>query len=502
MNRRDLLVRAAGAALLGVVPLRAARAGDAWAAAFEAALARTPWLIGWRDGREQDVARVELSGRLPAELAGTLYRNGPARHAVGGVRYRHWFDGDGMVHAWRLDGGRLDGGRVAYRSRFVRTRKLEAETRAGRPLVPAFGTMPDGLPAVVAPGAMNPANIAVLPLPGEILALWEAGGAYALDPDTLETRGEKAWRDDLRGVPFSAHPKVEPDGTVWNFGVAYPEGRIHVWHIGPDGNVKRFAATGVSHPGMLHDFAVTGRHLVFLLAPFTLDAEAYGRVSFLDAHRWNADAPLRVVAVEKDAPSRHRTWELPAGFAFHFGNAWEERDGTIRFDTCVAADPGVVTGTLRAIMRGERHDGAPSRATVVALRPDGRVEAAVLGLEASEFPRVDPRRVGLRHRQHVHLVRPEGAPWLSTVVRRDLEGGGEDRFAYGPDHLAEEHLFVPRPGSTAEGDGWVLGTVLDTGQQRTGLSVFDARRLADGPVAQAWLDGPLPLGLHGAFAAA
>lgn len=511
MNRRDLLKGAAMASALSALPFAPALAApapdawapDAWAAAFDKAAKGNRWLVGWQgNGVERDVARLTVTGRLPDGLAGTLYRNGPAQHVVGGMRYRHWFDGDGMVHAWRI----AEGG-VSYRSRYVRTRKYVAESQAGRPLAPGFGTLPDGM-AVIPADAMNPANINALPLAGSLLALWEAGSAYDLDPVTLETKGERVWRADLKGLPFSAHPKVEPDGTVWNFGVNYPEGQIMVWKVGADGAVRSFGLVKERHPGFLHDMAVTERSILFLLPPLTLDSGAWGKVSFLDAQRWNGAAPTRVVAVDKDDLTRQRVWELPASFGFHFGNAWEEADGTIRFDYALADDARILTDSLRAIMKGERIDTPSPKEVMVTLRPDGRAAVEALGPEPAEFPRVDPRVVGRRNRQLYHLALPPGvaAPWLCAVVRRDLEGGAQDRFVYQPDIVAEEHVFVPRPGgpggTAGETDGWLVGTVLDVGKRRSGISVFDARRLSDGPVAQAWLDAPVTLGFHGNFAPA
>ena len=80
-----------------------------------------------------------------------------------------------------------------------------------------------------------------------------------------------------------------------------------------------------------------------------------------------------------------------------------------------------------------------------------------------------------------------------------LEGGAAESFDYGPGRIPEEHLFVPRPGGRSEDDGWLIGTVLDWKKGVTGLSAFDARAVAAGPIAQAWLPYPLPLGFHGAF---
>ena len=72
-------------------------------------------------------------------------------------------------------------------------------------------------------------------------------------------------------------------------------------------------------------------------------------------------------------------------------------------------------------------------------------------------------------------------------------------YSYGPDWIAEEHLYVPRDNAPQAQPGWVLGTALHRASGRTTLSVFEASALADGPVAQLALPYGLPLGLHGQF---
>ena len=73
----------------------------------------TGWELGFQTlEAELDETELEVTGTLPTDLDGVLYRVGPARHDVYGDRYQHWFDGDGMVHALRLGGGhgrKIDG---------------------------------------------------------------------------------------------------------------------------------------------------------------------------------------------------------------------------------------------------------------------------------------------------------------------------------------------------------------------------------------------------------
>src|SRR5437867_7065325 len=187
----------------------AAAPSSAWRVAFETLEDEIP------KPRE-----LEVDGSHPTDLAGTLYRIGPARHDVYGERYRHWFDGDGMVHALQLEGGRAH-----YGNRFVATTKKQAEDNAGRRLSGGFGTPPPGGPWTrlrrAWPG--NTANTNVVDYGGRLLALWEGGRPWRLDPVTLDTVGE----DDLGGVlgpreSLSAHPHLDPaTGQLWNFGLHY-----------------------------------------------------------------------------------------------------------------------------------------------------------------------------------------------------------------------------------------------------------------------------------------
>ena len=57
------------------------------------------------------------------------------------------------------------------------------------------------------------------------------------------------------------------------------------------------------------------------------------------------------------------------------------------------------------------------------------------------------------------------------------------------------------PRGEAEGDGWLLGPFLDVARRASGLRVFDAAHVADGPLWEGMLPYPLPHALHGTFSA-
>jgi all-trans-8'-apo-beta-carotenal 15,15'-oxygenase len=440
-------------------------------------------------------AQALIEGRLPAGLGGRYFRNGPGLMQRGAQRYRHWFDGDGLVQAWTLADGR-----ASHRARFVQTDKFRAEQAAGRFLLPAFGTaIPAELP-VRGPDSVNAANTSVLMQGDHLYALWEGGSAYELDPATLATRGVKTWAPELRGMPFSAHPKVEPDGTVWNFGSA--NGRLAVYQIDAGGSVRRHAVLDdFAAPAMLHDFAVSQRHLVFLLAPIVLDVAAVrAGQSMLEAMRWGADQPTRVLVIDKADFSRRRVFEMPACHVFHLGNAWDE-GGLLRVDYVQGVPLPEFNASAERMMRGERSGREASTPRVLEIDlQSGRLRVAARD-EAVEFPVVDPRVVTRRHRFVWYPTAVEtGARWgFNGLMRLDIESGARERYSFGADTVVEEHVLVPKPGSAREGEGWLVGMGYDVRRRRSFLSVFDALRLADGPLARAWLPYAVPYGFHGKF---
>jgi len=172
-----------------------------------------PYLNGnyapWRE--EGDAFDLEIEGELPRELNGALYRVGPNPHFKPLGRY-HWFDGDGMVHAFILRDGR-----AAYRNRYVRTEGLKAEMKQGRALFGGLLEQPREMPPD-APPFKNTGNTNIIGYAGRLLALLEAASPHELKPLTLETVGLFDFDGKLTG-PVTAHPKVDPvTGELLFFG--------------------------------------------------------------------------------------------------------------------------------------------------------------------------------------------------------------------------------------------------------------------------------------------
>jgi len=509
MQRRQLITAIAAAAS-ATLPVQAkpARSAD-----FAANLPGQPLLTPFKGVSDSsgdcesssNSGTVLLRGRWPAELRGRFYRNGPALYERGTERYHHWFDGDGMVQQFSIGDGQ-----VSHRGRLVRTAKLKAEQQAGRFLMSTLGTQIDGGPPAGGPDAFNVANTNALEHAGRVLALWEGGSAYALDPRDLSTQGPVTWRSDLQQMPFSAHPKLDAAGHLWNIGAS--GAAIVAWHIDPQGRLGSVQVGESPYPGgMVHDMAVTERYLVVPLPPVSLD---FARPVLGDGPRHFAlkpGEPLRVLVMEKGDIKKRRVFELPPQMVFHVGNAHETADGRIVLSYVAAPDAWFLDQGAVALMAGRP-------------QPAGRVglQLATLDMRSGgtelqsmpgdvEFPRIDPRRIGRSGADGARFLLT-GVAWqhwasrsnalLHGVQVLDTQTGRARRYDYGEQVVAEEHVLVPKPGKSGELDAWLLGTTFDARRQATMLNVLDAAHVEDGPIAQAVLPYVLPLGFHGNFSAA
>ena len=56
---------------------------------------------------ECDAGDLIVEGEIPADLCGTLYRNGPSQRFSPRGDY-HLFAGDGMVHSFEIANGKVD----------------------------------------------------------------------------------------------------------------------------------------------------------------------------------------------------------------------------------------------------------------------------------------------------------------------------------------------------------------------------------------------------------
>lgn len=477
--------------LMGAAALSAAVVTPETVRAMAAMQASAPWALATAD-LEADVAPRAMrlvQGRAPAGLTGTLFRNGPAKFRRPGGSATHWFDGDGMMRAFRINDGQ-----VSLDARFADTPKRRWESELGAVVTPGFGTAGDPRARLGSFDDANAANTAVMLAGDEVWALWEGGSPMAMSASDLSTRRFVTLRDDLKGMPFQAHPRYDPDGTIWNIGLN--GGQAIVWRLNADRSLNTAQVIGLPRASYMHDFTATARHLILVLQPWVFDHQG---MPYASRFAWKPELGTQVMVVDKADLSRRRIFDLPAFSYFHLGDAWEDASGTIRFDVAAGKDVAFAVDGARVLVeqRGVVA-GEPAVLKLVTLHADGRAELTSSGVIA-EFPRSDPRRAGLRRRLTVHTAgeRPD-QPLPSGIATWDWDSGRSDAFTFGETQIVEEAVIVPR--GRDETDAWLVAPSINLREGVTELHAFDAARVADGPVATWRADVALPAGFHGIWA--
>ncbi|MFW2446664.1 MAG: carotenoid oxygenase family protein, partial [Qipengyuania pacifica] len=86
------------------------------------------------------------------------------------------------------------------------------------------------------------------------------------------------------------------------------------------------------------------------------------------------------------------------------------------------------------------------------------------------------------------------------LYRHDLVTGERIQHDFGDGRIPGEFVFVPRDAGAPEGDGWVMGYVIDRNRGTSALEILDAHSLKT--VASVHIPHLIPPGFHGNWIAA
>jgi carotenoid cleavage dioxygenase-like enzyme len=442
---------------------------------------------------ECDAPFLKVTGELPRELNGTLYRNGPnPQFEVPGA---HWFVGDGMLHAFHLENGR-----ASYRNRWIRTPKWQAEHDAGRALFHGFaGKLPDAPASVTRDGGV--ANTNIIFHGGRLLALEEGHPPTEIEPGTLKRTGYCDYKGAISG-PFTAHPKIDPltgEMVFFGYNAAGPfTPALSFGSVNASGVVTRFDRFDAPYASMVHDFIVTENHLLFPVLPITgsMDRAMRGKPPYA----WEPEKGAYVGVMKRNGSAKDLVWFRAENcYVFHVMNAWEEENRIIA-DVMQFEEAPLFTHP-----DGSPTDPNKSRARLCRWTFDlagntDRFTQTYLDDMTGEFPRIDDRRAGLKSKHGWYACANPDLPafsWLSGIVHVDGNGKRLGNYLLPAGDTISEPAFVERAADAAEGDGWLLSVVWRARENRSDLAVFNATDIEAGPVALVHLGHRVPDGFHG-----
>jgi carotenoid cleavage dioxygenase-like enzyme len=462
---------------------------------------------------EHTAYEPEIEGSIPDWLSGTLYRNGPGKFGTDHGSVNHWFDGLAMLQRYAFAGGDL-----SYSNRLLRTEAYETAHESGfSGQFATGGSYLKQLFAIFRGDVTDNANVHVARVDGEHVALTETPRGVAFDPETLGTRGDFRFSDDLSLQHVTAHyrrdegsrgteaERNDERGEYVGHGVSFGRTNEYVLYRVPDGERRRgeIARYPVEEPAYVHSIGLTPDHAIIAEPPFVVDPIDFflpGGEGFVDYFEWKPDRGGRFLVFERESGDLAAEVGAEAFFVFHHVNAYEDEDGLV-VDLVTYPDADIVTDLSMEALAS----GAP-------LVTDGELRRYRLDLDASgttdaggavadrtdlytgtELTRVSPE-VRLRPYRYAYgqATHREGE---NGLVKVDV-GTGEATEWF-DDVYAEEPIFVPAPAGEREDAGVVLATVLDPDAERSFLLVLDGESFAER--ARAWLPHHLPFGFHGRF---
>lgn len=443
--------------------------------------AANPYLAGIHApmAEELTLTGLEVIGTIPSGLDGRYIRIGPNPATPPNAASYHWFTGDGMVHGIRLK----DGKALWYRNRWIRSRAVSE----------ALGEPP-------APGPRNgdfdTVNTNVVGHAGAAWALVEAGGFPVRIDDELNTLAHDPFGGSLQRGGFSAHPHLDPTTGEWHaicYDATIQDSVRHVV-VDREGKVRREEPIAVKHGPSIHDCMITEKYVIVLDLPVTFSMKRM-LAGYAFPYAWNPDHQARVGLLPREGRGDEIIWcDVAPCYVFHPANAFDNPDGTVTFDAAVHESMFAhsTMGPDSSRVPFERWTIDPAAKVV---RRD------VVDEDSQEFPRPDERFIGRPYRYAYSLALPNGgdAAFLdeSRLFRHDLVTGTRQVHDFGAGKVPGEFVFVPRTADAAEGDGWLMGYVIDREADTTDFAILDAMDFEGPPQAVVRLPHRIPPGFHG-----
>jgi carotenoid cleavage dioxygenase-like enzyme len=452
----------------------------------------------------------EVQGAIPSDLDGMFVRVG------GEWYYPPKFADDAPLHSdGYISAFRIKNGKASFKGRYVETPRFKANLAHGSQ---QFGYYRNpfthnesvrGLDATVS-------NTAPLVHAGKLFTLKEDALPYQIDPATLATIGPHDFGGGYRSPTFTAHPKIDPvSGEMLTFGyeaTGPATNDLFYYVIDRGGTVTREVRLKVPYVSIVHDWAVTQDHVLFTFGGYTTSLERLqqGKIHW----GWDQTLPSMVGIMPRDGDARDLRWfRGPERCMMHTLNAVSEGNKVTLWAPFYDSnffpffpnvdgspwDPGKARGYIRKLTFD------------LNSRRDTWDEEILFPTPISDLGKIDNRYLTSATRyaftNYSDPTRPFDEARAGSARGRvsncygrfDMATGTVDSFFAGPVHSLQECTFVPRRGSTAEGDGYLIGTASNLADLRTELVIADAQRLGEGEIARVILPfrgGPQ---VHGAW---
>jgi carotenoid cleavage dioxygenase-like enzyme len=516
IDRRKLLVGAAGAtAVLGTPGLAAAAempTSTAPAGVPPERAGSLPRGFNAPLRYEASIDDCEVVGKIPADLDGAFYRVGGEWYYPPMFADDAPLNTDGYVSSFRFKGGKVD-----FKGRWVQTYRFKKEREARRQLYGYYRNPYTDDPSVrddKHPNLRTVSNTSTVAHGGKLFTTKEDGLPHQINPATLETIGPWDFNGKWKSETFTAHPKIDPvSGEMIAYGyeaTGLATDDVFVYTLDKTGAVTREVRIKQPYVSLIHDMAVTQKHIVLPFGGYTTSLEKLkaGKIHW----HWDNSKPGYIGVLPRDGDAKDVRWfKGPLRCMMHTFNAHTEGNKVILYAPFYDSN----FFPFFPNTDGSPFNPATARAFIRKLtldlgsRSDTWSEEILWPNAIGDLGKVDPRFMTLESR---YLYMPYSDPSkpfnkaaafgptpraaTNSFLRFDTRTGNTETYFAGNVHSLQEPTFIPR-GNGAEGEGYLVGVCANYAENRSELVIVDAQRMGNGDVARVILPFAVSGQVHG-----
>ena len=447
---------------------------------------------------------LTVQGSMPDWISGSFITIGPGVFELRNSKASHWLDGFAMIHQFSIDGKN-----VAYTNKLINSSYYQECCKSGK----LRGSQPEKKKSAFSKLASaltsNPSNrpkydntnINIAVFDNELVSLTETPHGLKIDKDTLETKRDFSYNDNLETHVSSAHPLFDEHTQEW-FGIAtqYAHTSNYIIYKMKAGTTTRIPIATIpsGYPCYVHSFALTKDYIIltqvpFMVSPYDLLLSEH---SYIENFTWKPKNGTTFMVINRNNGKKIRSFKTEPFFTLHHVNAYQKNNEII-IDLIAYKDPQIATAFTISNLRSNQAQlpaGKLKRYTID--QETGNVAVQTLSTLTLELPHINGSKL-MQDYQYVYATGAQKG-FAQELIKIDLHAKKQHSHTW---HCKgcypTEAIFVPKPGAKAEDDGVLLSLVLDAPAQKSFLLALDAKTFKE--LGRAYVPHHIPFTSHSKF---